>query len=152
MAILLSLVNSSLLISRISSIIAFLAGLLILVSGYNSRSFLLTILDLVKENVIYKLPFIANITILIAINILTVIISLGGFTVIAGAFALFYKHLAIGRFLIGIGAGTSFTAMLISFLYTLITIGLSGILLHLSYWVGIALAVISRRLARKAMR
>ncbi|MDA4128077.1 MAG: hypothetical protein OK422_01220 [Thaumarchaeota archaeon] len=130
-----------------SSVLAFLGGILILIGGFGTQSFLLSLFPYIQNEAVVYLPGIASVTVSLAILVLSLLIGLGGFTVITGALALFFEHVRSGRLLIALGGGAGFLGLGVSFLYSLLVKGYPLTSEHLAYWFGLALAVGARWLA-----
>jgi len=120
-------------------------------SGYASRGFLYTALGYAEPRISYFLNGFAAGTIVLVITMLELIIALGGLTVAVGGIIILARHSTIGRILIFLGGGAGFLGLLISFGYSTYKLGgLGPILSTLPYWLGLALAVVGRRLAKGA--
>jgi hypothetical protein len=133
----------------IAGILAVLGGLLMLGSGYASRGFLYTALG-------YAVPQVTDVfsgavanAVVAAITALELVIALGGITVVAGGLVLLTRHTTIGRLLVYLGGGAGFLGLLVSFGYSAYKLGgVDPVLSYLPYWVGLAMAVVARRLAK----
>ena len=123
-------------------------GVLMFISGFGTRSFLLTAFGLAGAEIPNYLGGLAGLTISIAVNILALLIALGGITVILGGASILAGHSTSGRFLILLGGGAGFFGLLVSFGYTALTAGLAAAIGHPEYWVGVGLAVVARRVSR----
>jgi hypothetical protein len=131
--------------------LAVVGGVLMLASGYTSRGFLYTALG-------YAVPQISNHfsgafanAAVLAITVLEVIIALGGLTILLGGFIILTRHTTTGRTLIYLGGGAGFLGLLVSFGYTAYKLGgVNPVLAYLPYWVGLAMAVSGRWLAKGA--
>ena len=133
-----------------SSALAIAGGALMVVGGVASHSFLLSILGLVDSN----LPnYVSGIPLdlgQLSILVVSVLIGLGGITVIAGGVMILAGHVTVGRLLIMLGGGAGFLGLLVSFGYTAFTSGIANALGHAYYWIGLILAVVGRRVAKGA--
>ena len=131
--------------------LAIVGGILMLGSGYVSRGFLYTALG-------YAVPYIPDLlngaaanAALIAITALELVIALGGLTVLFGGLMILIHHTTVGRTLIYLGGGAGFLGLMVSFGYSAYKLGgLDPVLSYLPYWVGLALAITGRRLAKGA--
>jgi hypothetical protein len=137
--------------SRVSiiagGVLAVIGGLLILLSGVETRSFLVSAISYSDQQFGGSLPSIAQFTIRIAVLILASIISLGGLIAIAGGVLVLLKHMLTGKILIALGGGIGFFGIVISMGYDIVTTGgVSVILTHFQYWIGVAVASIGRYL------
>lgn len=133
-----------------SAAIAFIGGGLILASGFTVHNFLLSLLSLLSDRLLTILPGAVAIPLSITITILSVLIALGGFTVILGGITIFRHHISAGRLLIALGGGASFLGFLVAIVYAIVTGGVTSVAAHTLYWIGASLAVLARRLAAKA--
>ena len=135
----------------LAGVIAIAGGLLMLGSGYSSRGFLYQALNIAEPRVSDVLSGMAANAAVLAIVIVELIIALGGLSVIIGGLIILTHHTTIGRTLIYLGGGAGFLGLIISFGYSAYKLGgLDPVLAYLPYWVGLALAVTGRRLARGA--
>ena len=118
-------------------------------SGYTSRSFLYVALGYTEPRISDFLNgMVANAAVL-AIATLGFIIALGGVAVGLGGIIILTRHSTMGRILIFLGGGAGFLGLLISFGYSTYKLGgLGPALSYLPYWIGLALAVVGRRLAK----
>jgi hypothetical protein len=131
--------------------LAVAGGLLMLASGYTSRGFLYSALG-------YAVPQVTDVfsgavanAVVAAITALELVIALGGITVVLGGLVIMTHHTTIGRLLIYLGGGAGFLGLLISFGYSAYRLGgVDPVLYYLPYWVGLALAIFARRLAKGA--
>jgi hypothetical protein len=131
--------------------LAVLGGLLMLGSGYTSRGFLYTALGYAEPQVPNFLSGMVASAALLAITILELIVALGGLTVLIGGLIIIAHHTTTGRTLIYLGGGAGFLGLVIAFGYSVYKLGgLDPVLSYLPYWVGLAMAVVGRRLAKGA--
>ncbi len=117
-------------------------------SGLGTRGFLLTALGLAETEIPHYLGGLAGLAASMAVTILVLLIALGGVTVILGGLSIFAGHATSGRLFILLGGGAGFLGLLISFGYTALAAGLATAVGHPEYWVGVALAVVARRVSR----
>ncbi len=135
--------------ASIAGVLAVVGGILMLASGYASRGFLYTALGYGASEVPSLLSGFAGSMALLAITVLELVIALGGLTVAIGGLVILSRHTTTGRLLIYLGGGAGFLGLLISFGYSVYKLGgLDPVLAYLPYWVGLALAVTGRRLAK----
>jgi hypothetical protein len=131
--------------------LAVLGGLLMLGSGYSSRGFLYAALGYAEPRVSDFLSGAAANTAIVAIAILELLIGLGGLTVLVGGLMIFAHHTTTGRVLVYLGGGAGLLGLLVSFGYSVYKLGgLDPVLAYLPYWVGLAMSVAGRRLAKGA--
>jgi hypothetical protein len=131
--------------------LAVAGGCLMLASGYTSRGFLYTALNLAEPRISDFLSGIAASMAVLAVTLLELVIALGGVTVIIGGVVLLTHHRTLGRTLVYLGGGAGFLGLLISFGYSAYKLGgIDPVLGYLPYWVGLALAVTGRWLAKGA--
>jgi hypothetical protein len=131
--------------------LAVAGGVLMLASGYTSRGLLYTALG-------YAVPQISNHfsgafanAAVLTITILEIVIALGGLTILLGGLIILARHATTGRALIYLGGGAGFLGLLVSFGYTAYKMGgIDPVLGYLPYWVGLAMAVSGRWLAKGA--
>jgi len=124
-------------------------GALILASGFSSHSIMLEMVSLFKEKVSTLLPAMIQLIVGTCILALSVLIALGGITVILGGAAVLFQRRTLGRLLVAIGGGAGFIGLAIALGYVLITAGVASLLVHGEYWLGVLLAAVGRHLARK---
>lgn len=133
----------------VAGIVAVVGGVLMLASGYASRGFLYTALGYAEPHISDFLSGLAASAAILAITTLELLIALGGLTVLVGGLTIIAHHTSIGRALIYIGGGAGFLGLLVSFGYSVYKLGgLDPVLAYLPYWVGLAMAVAGRRLAK----
>jgi len=126
-------------------------GLLMLASGYTSRGFLYTALNLAEPHITEFLRGIAANVAVLVVTILELVIALGGIAVTVGGLVILTNHTTMGRTLIYLGGGAGFLGLLVSLGYTAYRLGgISPILAYVPYWVGLAMAVSGRWLAKGA--
>jgi hypothetical protein len=130
--------------------LAIAGGLLVLASGFEAHGLLLTALGLAKGYIPRYIAGIAGLTAVVAVDIVALLISLGGFTIIVGGVLVLLGHRTLGRVLIAIGGGAGFIGLLISFGYSAFSLGLGAVLGNAPYWAGIALAACGRWVAKKS--
>lgn len=128
-------------------ILAIVGGLLILQSGVGTRSFLLSVISISEQRFGGDLPGIAKSLINLFILALSSLISLGGLLAIIGGILVLLKHRFSGKIIIALGGGMGFLGIAISLSYDVFTQGLSAIVLHIPYWIGILIASIGRSLS-----
>lgn len=133
---------------KITFIIAFIAGILLLVSGTHGP---IGTYQLIRE----QLPnYISNPQIVQIVDVLTLIliaISLaGGLVVIAGGISVFMNHVSIGKLLIGLGTGIGIPWLILLLVTLFTTYQVSAIIAQYSAlgWIGIILAVVARIIAK----
>ena len=135
--------------SRIAGMVALVSGFLIVASGVSAHGLLLFVLEFLKDKVPNYLLGLTGEFASLAIQVLAVIITMGGITVILGGIALLSARLFTGRLLIALGGGAGFFGLVITMTYSVLTMGLPTIITHSEYWIGVILAVIARSLARR---
>ena len=131
--------------------LAVIGGFLMLASGYTSRGFLYTALNLAEPRITDFLSGMAANVAVFAVTILELVIALGGIAVMVGGLVILTNHTTTGRTLIYLGGGVGFLGLAVSFGYTAYKLGgFSPVLGYLPYWVGLAMAVSGRWLAKGA--
>ena len=126
-------------------------GILMLASGYSSRGFLYIALGYAEPQISDFLSGAAASAAVLAITALEVTIALGGLAVLVGGVIVILRHTTTGRVLIYLGGGVGFIGLLVSFGYSIYKLGgVDPVLSYLPYWVGLAMAVTGRRLAKGA--
>lgn len=131
--------------------LAVIGGLLMLASGYTSRGFLYTALSIAEPRISDLLSGAAANVAVLAVTILELLIALGGVAVLVGGLIILTNHKTTGRTLIYLGGGAGFLGLLVSFGYTAYRLGgINPVLAYLPYWVGLAMAVSGRWLAKGA--
>ncbi len=118
-------------------------------SGLAAHNLLLFVLGFLKDKVPNYLLGLTGDFASLTIDVLVVLIAMGGITVILGGIAVLSGHLFTGRLLIALGGGAGFLGLAISIAYSTLTMGLPTIIEHSEYWIGVILAVIARSLARR---
>lgn len=129
--------------------LALAGGFLIVASGLSAQGLLLFVLDLLKDKVPNYLFGLTGEFARLTIQVLAILIAMGGITAILGGIAVLSGHLFTGRLLIALGGGAGFLGLAITMAYSALTMGLPTIITHSEYWVGVILAVIARSLARR---
>lgn len=131
--------------------LAVVGGILMLASGYSSRGFLYIALGYAEPQISDFLSGAAASAAVLAITALEVTIALGGLAVLVGGVIVILRHTTTGRVLIYLGGGVGFIGLLVSFGYSIYKLGgVDPVLSYLPYWVGLAMAVTGRRLAKGA--
>jgi len=134
-----------------ASALALVGGFLMLSSGYTSRGFLYTALNLSEPHITEFLRGIAANVAVLVVTILELVIALGGIAVTVGGLVILTNHTTMGRTLIYLGGGAGFLGLLVSLGYTAYRLGgISPILAYVPYWVGLAMAISGRWLAKGA--
>ncbi len=133
---------------KITFAIAFVAGILLLVTGTHGP---IGTYELIRE----QLPnYISNPQIVQIVDILTLIliaISLaGGLVVIAGGISVFLNHISIGKVLISLGTGIGIPWLILLLVTLFTTHQVSAIIAQYSVlgWTGIILAIAARIIAK----
>jgi len=136
-----------------SGVLAVVAGLLLIASGVTSGSLLLTGLGYVDKYLGSSIPSGGDLLLHLAIVMLTFVVGLGGFLVVAGGMLL-RNHGSAGRFLIGFGGGMAVVGLLFSMAEALYVSGTSAPVFHQSYftlyWFGSVLGTVSIMLSKRA--
>jgi len=114
-----------------------------LLGGLASHSLVLWILPLLQQEAIARLPSPVSSTIMLVLDVVALLVTLGGITVIFGGLALLGKHRTTGRLLIALGGGAGFLGLLVALGFYVWTNGIAGVEAHVGYWVGVILAVIA---------
>ena len=125
-------------------------GLLVLASGFAAHGILLTALGVVQGEIPKFLGGIEGLTATVAVEILALLISLGGLTIVAGGAVVLLGHRTLGRLLIALGGGAGLLGLLVSFGYTAFRLGFGPALDNLPYWLGLVLAVGGRWVAKRS--
>jgi hypothetical protein len=134
-----------------AGILALVGGLLMVGSGYASRGVLFTALGYAEPHLSDFLSGAALSAAVLAITALELVIGLGGLTVMIGGIIIIARHFTIGRTLIWLGGGAGFIGLLLGFGYAVYKLGgIDPAVSYLPYWIGLALAVAGRRLAKGA--
>jgi hypothetical protein len=120
-------------------------------SGYSSRGILFTALGYAEPRIQDILSGAEASIAILAIASLEFVIALGGLSVVIGGLIIMANHVSLGRALIWLGGGAGFLGLLLGFGYSVYRLGgLDPVIAYLPYWVGLALAVSGRRLAKGA--
>lgn len=128
--------------------LAMLGGLLIVVSGYRTSSFILSVLSFSENQTV--VPSVVRTAITVAIPVLTFVISLGGILVISGGILLLLRHKTSAILLIALGGGVGFIGIVIGLGYNVFTSGPISIISHFDYWIGVLVASIGRALGKRS--
>lgn len=124
-------------------------GLLMVLSGYSSRGFLYTALGYAEPEVSNLLSGVAGNAAVLAITLVELIIALGGLSVLIGGLTILTGHATTGRTIIYLGGGAGFLGLVISFGYSVYRLGgLDPVLAYSPYWIGLAMAIIGRKVAK----
>jgi len=135
----------------VAGALAVVGGFLMLASGYTSRGFLYTALNVAEPRISDFLSGMAASAAVLAVTVLELIIALGGVAVMVGGLIILVSHTTTGRTLIYLGGGAGFLGLVVSFGYAVYKLGgPSPVLAYLPYWVGLAMAVSGRWLAKGA--
>ena len=136
-----------------ASALVIVGGFLMLASGYTSRGLLYTALNIAEPHISDFLSGMAANVAVLAVTILELVIALGGIAVMIGGLVILTGHTTTGRALVYLGGGAGFLGLVVSFGYTVYKVGGFGpVLAYLPYWVGLAMAVSGRRLAKGTNR
>ena len=129
--------------NKSAMILAFIAGILLIISGINGFARWNTIKDFVVNN------FVDHEVVQIIFALLIFIASLGGIAVIIGGYLIGKENLKTGRFFIMLGAGIG----LIGFVVSLIAGYSRGYLTVNSFLsiggIGLILSIVARMIAKK---
>ena len=118
-------------------------------SGYASKGFLYTALGYAEPRLSNFLSGAELSATVIAIAAVELVMALGGITVMVGGLMIFIRHSTVGRALIWLGGGAGFLSLALGFGYAAFRLGgLAPVLSYLPYWVGLAFAIVGRRLAK----
>ncbi len=131
----------------IGGIIAMIGGVIIVLSGFRTGSFLVTAASYSEAKFGSLLPGEALSAIQIALLVLSFVIGFGGLLAILGGVLVIAKHVTIGKIFIGLGGGVGFLGIAISVGYTIYVNGFSVLVPHVDYWVGVVVATVGRYLA-----
>jgi len=130
--------------------LAVVGGFLIAVGGVTDHSFLLPLIHLLRPHLGEFMTGIPLFVVLGAVYLVSLLVGLGGVTVVVGGLLIFARHTGTGRLLIALGGGAGLLGLALSFGYTAFTMGVSTALGHSAYWIGLIMSVLARRVARKA--
>ncbi len=131
-----------------SGTLAVVGGLLMFLGGVASHSLALWILPMLEQDVLAKLPAPVETGATLAVDIIAVLVSLGGITVVSGGLSLLLGRRSIGRTLIALGGGAGLLGLSLALGYTVLVSGIASVSAHVGYWAGVVLAVIARRVAK----
>jgi len=118
--------------------------------GIASHSLVLWILPLLQQEILDHLPSPAGPAARVSVDLIALLVSLGGVTVIFGGISLILSHRTAGRLLVALGGGAGFIGLLLALGYYALVNGVSGITDHSGYWLGVLLAAVARWLAGKS--
>ena len=118
--------------------------------GYSSRGLPFAALGYAEEEIPSFLTGLGVSAATLAISVLELIIALGGLAVLAGGLLILFHHARTGRVMVYLGGGTGLFGLLISFGYAAYRLGPASAIAYAPYWVGLAMAAGSRRLAKGA--
>jgi hypothetical protein len=133
-------------IFRIAGIMGVLAGIDIILSGYTSHSLIVLILAKISS----LLPLSIQPTISLILTVLNFIAAASGALIIAGAVLFLLKHGFFGRLLIRLGGGMGIFGLLFAMGEAYYTSGMSTVVFHGEYWIGIILTTAAIWLSKRA--
>jgi hypothetical protein len=125
-------------------------GAMMAAGGLANHSFLVSLLDVAGGEASSYLGGASGLLIMLAVTVVSLLIGLGGLTVMAGGLVIYTRHITAGRLLVALGGGGGFVGLLLSFGYTAFTAGYSVAVSHSVYWLGLILAVFARRVTKRA--
>lgn len=128
--------------------LAVFGGALMVASGFVTHGIMLTLLQDAQVDLSQYLGGLTGLTVALTIDLVSLLIGLGGFTVASGGAELLLNHVTLGRTLIALGGASGLLGFAISFGYTAYRLGLDSTLAYAPYWVGVFVAVGARRLAK----
>ena len=129
---------------------ALIGGTLMVISGFTSHGFFLSVISYVNSSLAPGLPSPIQAVVGFVLLALNVLITFGGIIVICGGALLLYGRSTIGSALMMLGGGVGFPSLLIAIVYYLLTSGVISVVDHSEYWLGVLLAATARRLAKNA--
>lgn len=132
------------------AVLALGGGALMVAGGLVNHSFLVSLLSLAGGEVNSYIGGVPGFVILLAVTVVSILVSLGGLTVMAGGLVIYAKHITTGRLLVALGGGGGFIGLLLSFGYTAFTAGYGVAVSHSGYWFGLIMAVFARRVTKRA--
>jgi hypothetical protein len=133
----------------VSGTVAIVGGLLMFLGGVTTHSIALWILPMLNQEILARLPQPIQTTAVVSVDVIAALVSLGGLTVIFGGMSLLLGRRSIGRLLVALGGGAGLIGLSLALGYTVLVSGLGSVTSHTGYWVGIVLAVVSRRVAAR---
>jgi hypothetical protein len=134
-----------------SGFTAFIAGALIINSGFHTQSVMLSALT--NPTLQQSLPEIAQLTLRFGSLILGAIVGLGGILALLGGGLVLLRHFTLGKILISLGGGFGLFGIGLALIYAIVSSGgFSIVFLHIEYWIGLAIATVARAMAGKAQR
>ncbi|MGB9635707.1 MAG: hypothetical protein ACPL1Y_00435 [Thermoplasmata archaeon] len=92
----------------ISANLGYVSGILLILAGYSAHNEMITLI----LNYATKIGFVSGIA-TILLYIITLLGTLGGFTVILGSYAVARNHIYLGKFLLSIGSGFGLIELII---------------------------------------
>lgn len=131
----------------LTAFLAFVGGTLLIQSGFRTPSFLLTLLSYSEKQSFVPPEVTAVLN--IAAPILSAIISLGGLLVILGGLLVIVRHRTVASVLIALGGGFGIIGLFLALGYGVFTSGLSIILTHVDYWIGVLFATAAREILKR---
>jgi hypothetical protein len=117
----------------VSGVIAIMGGCLMILGGLASHSLVLWILPLLQQEIVAHVPAPTSSAANLAVEIIALLISLGGLTVIFGGVLLVAMRRSSGRVLIALGGGAGFIGLLLALGYYVWVNGLAGVDAHIGY-------------------
>ena len=133
-----------------AAILAILGGFIVLYSGFEAGGLLPGLLSYAQGNVPPYLGAPERTALRAALELLSILVTLGGATILLGALLLLARWVRSGRFLIFLGGGVGVLGLLLLLGYSLATSGMAAVTQHFDYWVGIVLASIAAGVAKGA--
>ncbi len=134
---------------RLAGVIAVIAGLVLILSGYTSHPIILTILSYVDQHFSSTMNPMELEVLKLAISIFNFLVGLGGTVVVLGGLALLIRHRGIGRSLVWIGGGMGIFGLLFTIGEAYYYSHFSLVVFHAEYWVGLVLATAAFVIAKR---
>lgn len=133
---------------KAAGVLALTGGLVMVFSGFETHSIMLTLLQDAQVDLTKYLAGVPGLTLSLAIELVSLLIGLGGVTVATGGVAMLLDHVSIGRALAAMGGASGVLGFALSFGYTAYRLGVGSALAYAPYWVGVLIALTGRRLAK----
>jgi hypothetical protein len=134
-----------------AGILGIVAGILLLIAGVNGAAFWAS-LSATLETVLPDNDF--SQVVLIILLVLTFIAALGGIAVMIGSVMIMKTKVGLGKFIVGLGAGTGLIGLIIAIVLPLWQGGLAELLfvmlgLLTFQGIGVILSIVARMMAKK---
>jgi len=135
-------------------VVGIIAGLILIISGVISISFMGTILTYFLKHYSANLSPDETYGLKVVISVLAYLVGLGGLLVIFGGFMFLLKHRIAGRIMMSLGGGMAVVGLIVTMVVAYAGSGFSSPIFSISYftvyWLGAILALTAMGISRMA--